>query len=669
MDLYSLPIGRKEVAVRGDGNCFYRAVALAIDGKSDKDFTNVRAMCNNIMLQHPSTFNPYLFTHTTMEKHLEKSLDSGTWGETVDIFACSTALQRSICVYSMLDQKWIRFDPRLVLHPVLNSPTKCDCAITLVLYDFHRATCHFNFLQPFESCCSAPKPENILQPPVSIDLDSWNAKAPASSENVANKPQVNNCKSSPFAKKKPERIPSTNRKSRANIKKENKLPKIHASKKKQNKVPKIHSQNDTGMQLGKESFDKSTDPVQSNKQNLNIKLNEQNLDVGNNIAEHKFEEWTVKKLKDFVGERGVPTTNYKKSDLIGLAKAAEETKLPVDPDFANDSLKACLEERLTLPAGKQISDPFKMTHLSKDMSSLPSFGLLDIFNHLIASEAQYDKEMLASWRSFDEYKLHQNGHVRDLNRVMVYDNDDSAYHVMIANVIPTQKAKTPEGRHAYRLWFIISPNGSVYSAFCECKGGSDQGCKHLGASLFELEEFLSNERTSVTSLPAYWQPKPNPRNKPLPLLELKLSHSVKLKRKRQYVPVDDSWIDSFDPMPNRLRCTMTEEEKADFASKLADIDDESGILDFLPESSRSKAVEQKIPIMNFDRLRIMTRAQTFVRKNRRLIKKDIDKGCKNFVETLLCTKAEQSLINALTVGQSQNEQWHKMRHLMVTGKK
>ena len=118
----------------------------------------------------------------------------------------------------------------------------------------------------------------------------------------------------------------------------------------------------------------------------------------------------------------------KKTELIQLAKAAEETNLPIDPDFANDSLKACLEERLTLPAGKQIPDPFKMTHLSKDMSSLPRFGLLDIFNHLIASKAEYDKEMLASWRTFDEYKLHQNGHVRDLNRVMVYDNDDSPYH-------------------------------------------------------------------------------------------------------------------------------------------------------------------------------------------------------------------------------------------------
>ena len=54
--------------------------------------------------------------------------------------------------------------------------------------------------------------------------------------------------------------------------------------------------------------------------------------------------------------------------------------------------------------------------------------------------------------------------------------------------------------------------------------------KHLGASVFELEEFLSDGRTTVTSLPAYWQPKPKPQNKPLQLLELKLPH-YKIKEK------------------------------------------------------------------------------------------------------------------------------------------
>ena len=42
-------------------------------------------------------------------------------------------------------------------------------------------------------------------------------------------------------------------------------------------------------------------------------------------------------------------------------------------------------------------------------------------------------------------------------------------------------------------------------------------------------------------------------------------------------------------MPDRLRSTITEEDKATFAPKLADIVDESGILDFLPVSSTLKA--------------------------------------------------------------------------------
>ena len=109
--------------------------------------------------------------------------------------------------------------------------------------------------------------------------------------------------------------------------------------------------------------------------------------------------------------------------------------------------------------------------------------------------------MLASWRTFDDYKLHQNGQVRNLSGTIVYDNDDSKFHIVIGSVLPTQRDKTPEGMKEYRSWFILSPNGSVFSAFCECKGGSDQGCKHLGACMFELEDFLSGKRTSVTSLP------------------------------------------------------------------------------------------------------------------------------------------------------------------------
>ena len=79
----------------------------------------------------------------------------------------------------------------------------------------------------------------------------------------------------------------------------------------------------------------------------------------------------------------------------------------MDPDFRDKSIDQNLKERLTLPSGVVISDPFKMEHLSNDFSNLPNFGLMDVFNHLIMSETENDKEMLALWRRFDEYTLCQ----------------------------------------------------------------------------------------------------------------------------------------------------------------------------------------------------------------------------------------------------------------------
>ena len=69
--------------------------------------------------------------------------------------------------------------------------------------------------------------------------------------------------------------------------------------------------------------------------------------------------------------------------------------------------------------------------------------------------------------------------------------------VFVAGVIPTQKEKTQEGEKLDRLWFILDSNGSVYSAFCRCKGGAHQGSRHLGAILFELDDFLSTQRMSI----------------------------------------------------------------------------------------------------------------------------------------------------------------------------
>ena len=109
-----------------------------------------------------------------------------------------------------------------------------------------------------------------------------------------------------------------------------------------------------------------------------------------------------KEIKEFVSARGVQISKYNKTQLITLANALHSMDLPVHPDFENDSQDICPYKRLTLPAEKEIPDLFEIKDLSNDFCKVPPFGLIDIFNHLILSKADYDKQMLASWRFFDE---------------------------------------------------------------------------------------------------------------------------------------------------------------------------------------------------------------------------------------------------------------------------
>ena len=144
----------------------------------------------------------------------------------------------------------------------------------------------------------------------------------------------------------------------------------------------------------------------------------------------------VKEIKGFISPRGVQVSTYRKPELMQLAKAVASMNLPTDPDF--DSIEECLIRRLTLSAGQKLTDPFQMTSLSNDFSQLPLFALMDIFNHLIMSKADYDKSRLSSWRSFEEYNLCLNGHILSL--------DGSDFFVFVAGVIPTQKEKKKKVR-------------------------------------------------------------------------------------------------------------------------------------------------------------------------------------------------------------------------------
>ncbi len=219
----------------------------------------------------------------------------------------------------------------------------------------------------------------------------------------------------------------------------------------------------------------------------------------------------------------------------------------------------------------------------------------------------------------------------------------------------------------YSLWFILKPSGSVYFAFCTCRGGADQSCRHLGAALFKLDNFLSKERPSVT-LPAYWNPKPMPDTRPLPYMEMKMAHSTGLETKRVMINYDESWIDSFDLRPPKQRKDLPHEKQLEFAGNLRDIDKKFGILDYLPGSEASicdknyssseSDVETDVSYMT-----ITARAKEFA-KDYTTNGDNVDSMSQLFVETLKVIP-----VKTATFGQHKNDNWNDMHHLLVTGKK
>jgi hypothetical protein len=61
-----------------------------------------------------------------------------------------------------------------------------------------------------------------------------------------------------------------------------------------------------------------------------------------------FGEWNVKKLTEYLRQRGVSTTGYNKEKLVKLASAVAAIDLPVDPDLAQFDTARTLAGKLEL---------------------------------------------------------------------------------------------------------------------------------------------------------------------------------------------------------------------------------------------------------------------------------------------------------------------------------
>ena len=401
--------------------------------------------------------------------------------------------------------------------------------------------------------------------------------------------------------------------------------------------------------------------------------------ASNSAESSDFNKMTVTEIKKFLVDRGVSVSGYNKAALVEIASSVRKMKLPCSYN-AHD--EACRENELFID-DMQISDPFKMNNLVNNFIDSPPFGLYDIFNFLICHSTSYDKQGLAAYKSFDDYRLFEGGYVESL---LTKTLTNERLHVYVAKVRPAMKTITDDGKSCYDLWFILegkgANKGSVLKAKCRCKGGRDGGCKHIGAAMYSLEELLNTRgENSATSGPCLWVKKAQSSTEPCIVSDLMIEKSKLPSKKLQKRVHTYSQNINMDVRLDKEQNEPSKKKLRKLTEKMYGLDTEPAILPLFQKLYLSKNSKINIALsdqrqcgQSSEPIRVgVEEADGNVgimhRKLKALTKEQPEHTPEQIYPALVFTKEEIEEVNDATTKQWQCKEWYVHKAGFVTPSK
>ncbi|XP_046567599.1 uncharacterized protein LOC124275939 [Haliotis rubra] len=347
----------------------------------------------------------------------------------------------------------------------------------------------------------------------------------------------------------------------------------------------------------------------------------------------------------YLKDRGVTFTGYIRRELITLCECVASLDLPVFQDVSDISCTPQTLSHLNINC-----DPFLLQGYSNNLSQCLEIGIYDVFNYLVSFRPDYDRRKLRAYKSFQDYRLFADGHVNSVE----YADATDTIGIFKASVKPTQRDKTYLKSEFYNPWIAVEKNNvDIKSAYCQCPGGSDGACRHIAATLFDIEAF---EKKSVTDGPSLWTKRPSSHDEPVPLGHLKVK---KISYGQTLADTNsDLGQENFDPRPISDRANPSLEQLADFAASLHQINPNACALESLLDPTDTETQATKI---NEE-----CAAMSIVNKLQALdLSPDTDISQDAINRLRYCTD-DITYIEHETTGQSENPTWSVMRKGMVT---
>lgn len=144
-------------------------------------------------------------------------------------------------------------------------------------------------------------------------------------------------------------------------------------------------------------------------------------------------------LKKCLQDRGISVSNKKKEELLELTEKTHELGLELTDN--GESISDVVNAKLVTKDGT-IPNPFNLySDWSTDFSDAPNFAWGDLCCYLINKKG-YDQEYLKAYKSLEQYRLHWDEHVYNLQR---NKNIQFQHHIIKFSVKLTQREKTTLG--------------------------------------------------------------------------------------------------------------------------------------------------------------------------------------------------------------------------------
>lgn len=107
---------KETIPVRGDGNCFFRAISAIITGAEDEHLS-VRESITKHISDHPDMYRTFLMSRGGMNEYLTSMRRPREWATDVELLATATMLKSVVEVYfpcrfkGILEYRWQTFKP------------------------------------------------------------------------------------------------------------------------------------------------------------------------------------------------------------------------------------------------------------------------------------------------------------------------------------------------------------------------------------------------------------------------------------------------------------------------------------------------------------------------------------------------------------------------------